>query len=232
MSRLGIVTGLTVEAAGIKAASHDLPRDERPRLGVAGGSAQRAAILSRQHLAAGVEGLVSFGMAGGLDESLRPGDIVVGTTVRGGTGDSLVETSAAWTRLIAEALAGTCRVHTGGIVGVDAPVATVAEKYALRSKTDALAVDMESHGIALAAAEADSPLLVIRAIADPVSRAIPAAALAGMGSGGRRRPLAVVGMLLRRPADIAAILRLSKDSAAALRSLSVAARILLRQGLR
>ena len=41
---------------------------------------------------------------------------------------------------------------------------------------------MESHRVAVVAAEMQAPFAVLRAVADPAGRALPRAALAGLGS--------------------------------------------------
>ncbi len=228
MNRLGVVTGLAMEAARVRAAIRGLPEPETPLIAVAGGSAERAARLSRQHAAAGVGGLVSFGIAGGLDPSLLPGDIIVGAMVWHNSGQP-IEMTASWAQSIAARLEPECRVRIGGIAGVDSPVISPAAKSALAKRSGALAVDMESHGMASVAAELGIPILVIRAIADPSVRTIPVAALAGMAPDGHRRPLAVLGRLLSRPQDLPGLIRLAGDSAAAMRSLTVAAKVLFRE---
>jgi hopanoid-associated phosphorylase len=221
---------MAVEAARVRAAGEGLPESERPYVGVAGGSAERAAYLSQQHVAAGVRGLVSFGVAGGLDPSLRPGDLVIATAVWRRSDEAAIGASETWGRSIEAAVGTRSRVHTGVIAGVDAPVISAAQKRVLHTDSTALAVDMESHGIAAAAVEAALPLLVIRAIADPATRTIPAAALAGMGDDGRLRPMAVLHGLLASPGDLPGLIRLARDSAAAMRSLSVAAQVLMEAG--
>jgi len=212
---LGFVTGMAVEAACIDAASRALQRPSR--IHVTGGVAGSAADGARRHVAAGVRALVSFGLAGGLDPALAPGDLVAGTFVWRGDG-APIDTAA---------LESEIGVIAGGIAGVDDPVVSVAGKAALHAETGAVAVDMESHAVAAAAAAAGLPVFVLRAIADPAARTVPKAALAGLGPDGRRRPLAVLAKLLANPAETAAVIRLARDGGAALRGLARAAPVIL-----
>ena len=78
---------------------------------------------------------------------------------------------------------------------------------------------MESHAVAAAAARAGVPFIAVRAIADPAERAIPTSALAGLAPDGSTRPIAVVARLALRPWQIAGVIRLAADSAAALAAL-------------
>ena len=206
---------MAVEAACIDAASRSM---RQPLcIHVTGGVAGSAADGARRHVAAGVRALISFGVAGGLDPSLVPGDLVTGTFVWCDDGAPIDTT----------VLESDIPIIAGGIAGVDTPVLSVARKAALHAETGAIAVDMESHAVAAVAAEAGLPMLVLRAIADPAARTLPWAALTGLGPNGRRRPLAVLARLLENPAEIAAVVRLARDSRAALRSLARAAPIIL-----
>ncbi len=215
MKPLGFVTGMAVEAACIDALSKTL--QQQSRIHVSGGVAGAAADGARAHIAAGVRALVSFGLAGGLDPSLSPGDLVGGTFVW----------RADRPPIGAAALDSEIRLVAGGVAGVDRPVMSAAEKAALHAASGAIAVDMESHAVAAVAAAAGLPIYVLRAIADPAARTIPSAALAGLGADGRRRPLAVLARLLVHPAQIAAIVQLAGDSKAALCSLARAAPAIL-----
>ena len=99
-------------------------------------------------------------------------------------------------------------------------VATTAEKAALFQRTSAVAVDMESHRVARVAAEAGLPALAIRAIGDPAGRALPELAVRALGEDGRPRIGPVVAGLLRKPGDLAALLRVKRDTDAALATLA------------
>ena len=115
-----------------------------------------------------IRGVISFGVAGGLDPTLKSGDVVVATEVLAGdtrwlAGLALNED------LIASLALGSRRVVRGGLAGVEEVVVAQAGKAALRSETGAAAVDMESHIAAAYAAEADLPFAALRVISDPAS---------------------------------------------------------------
>ncbi|MEE8123260.1 MAG: nucleoside phosphorylase [Alphaproteobacteria bacterium] len=231
MSRLGIVTGLIAELDIIATAVRDLPQAARPLLYCAGADAGHAREGALGLIEAGADGLVSFGMAGGLSPRLGPGALVLADTVRAPDGKS-VTTSASWRQRLTALAGAAVPLAVGTILGVAHPVAAPRAKEGLFRETGALAVDLESHGVAAAAAEAGLPFIVIRALADPAWRPLPTAALAGLGPGGRRRPVAVLLGLLLRPGEIPDVVRLAGDSRAALASLRrVASLALPRFGL-
>ena len=71
--RLGIVTGLPGEARAARGAA--------ALVLCADGSPERARSHAEALTGAGVAGLVSFGVAGGLDPALPPGTVVVATGI-------------------------------------------------------------------------------------------------------------------------------------------------------
>ncbi len=231
MSRLGIVTGLIAELDIIATAVRDLPQPARPLLFCAGADTGRAREGALSLIGAGADALVSFGLAGGLSPRLEPGALVLADAVRAPDGKSLTACAPWRNRLIA--LAGdVVPLAVGAILGTTHPVATPPAKEDLFRETGALAVDMESHGVAAAATETGLPFIVIRAVADPAWRPVPTAAHKGLGPNGRRRPVAVLLGLLLRPRDLPHVVRLAGDSRAALASLSrVASLALPRFGL-
>ena len=74
---IGIVVGMVAEAVPAAAPSAALAAPLRPRVFVAGRRPGRAQEGARQLLAEGATALLSFGVAGGLDPALRPGDAVL-----------------------------------------------------------------------------------------------------------------------------------------------------------
>ncbi|RME62604.1 MAG: purine phosphorylase, partial [Alphaproteobacteria bacterium] len=74
--------------------------------------------------------------------------------------------------------------------------------------------------IAQIAHERGLPFACLHAVADPACRALPKAALAGMGKDGTMRPLAVLAALARRPGEWPGLIQVARDSAKARRTLS------------
>ena len=200
-----IIVGMKSEAALLPAAT---------MLACAGGVTARAEALAREFAARGATALVSFGIAGGLDPALAPGDLVIGSGVE--TPDGVVDCDPQWRdRLLA--VLKTARL--GLVHGSPVAAATLAHKQALFQRQGAVIVDMESGGVAQAARALGLPLCVIRAVADPASRALPLSALAGLDAEGNARPWPVIKGLLRRPADLPGLIRVGLDSQRALSAL-------------
>ncbi|ALD92651.1 squalene-hopene cyclase [Cupriavidus gilardii CR3] len=182
------------------------------------GDALDAAMIAALHDDAGsaprYAGLISFGVAGGLDPALPPGSVILADAVA--AEGSRFDTDARWTSVLRMALPAAVG---GTIAGTDTPAAAVADKRALHAATGAVAVDMESHRIAAAARAAGLPFVVCRAIADPAGRRVPPAALAAFGADGGIAMRALSASLLKQPAQLGELLRLAGDAAAARRGL-------------
>ncbi len=202
--RLGIVVGLAAEA-----------RFARPLGGTVaagGGIAEGARAAAERLLADGAEALVSFGLAGGLDPALRPGAILVP--------EAVLAAGRVWP--VDPALARRLGPPDGRtILGGDRIVVTAAEKRRLHHATGAAAVDLESGAVAEAAHCAGRPFAVLRAICDPADRDLPPAALTALGAGGAIAVSRLLGSLLSRPGQLAGLLALARDAAAARRAMAV-----------
>ncbi len=128
------------------------------------------------------EYVLSAGTCGALIAGLNVGDWVVTGDVRaiGKAGEkwptlksvqSLDDTSA--TRLC-QALKQTTKWHEGRLVTVaDDPIHCATEKAAIAKHHEAIAVDMESYGIARAAIEQDVPWVVARVVVDTPELPLP-----------------------------------------------------------
>ena len=159
----------------------------------------------------GLRAVISFGIAGGLDPSLQPGDVVVATAV--------MADERAWKVPAAVVSAMSDRVRASGIevaqgplVGVDEPILLPDTKAAMRRETDAIAVDMESHIGAAYAADNNLPFAAIRVISDPAIRALPQIAKKALKPDGRVDFGAVLTGLARAPSEISTLIRAGGDA--------------------
>lgn len=182
----------------------------------------RDAALARvldERLARGYAGVISFGVAGGLDPTLPPGTVIVATGVR--CGQMSYNTTSYWTAALRRALP---QAVSGLLAGSDTAVTAVADKSALHALHGALAVDMESHIVAHAAHQHSIPFAALRVVIDPADRPVPPLAVAGMAADGSTDVGAIVIGLLKAPHQIGGLLRLGRDASAAKKALANARR--------
>jgi adenosylhomocysteine nucleosidase len=185
---------------------------------LAGGDTMRLRTILTTRMQPNFRAVISFGVAGGLDPSLSPGDVVVAAGVA--APDQRYEAPRGLACELASRLSG----HPNPIVfadlaGVDAPVISPDAKATLCVTTGALAVDTESHVAAAFAAAHNLPFAAVRVICDPVNRALPCLVANAVRPDGGVSLRGVLGGLLRRPMDTAALARLAGDFAVGYRAL-------------
>ena len=202
-----VVTGMLAEARvaekadGVKAIA-------------GGGDCARLAAHLEQAIDRNVRGILSFGIAGGLAPGVKPGDIVVADAVVAGS--ERYTADMAWTQRLAACLP---EARVALIASSEFAIATCAAKAELYRASGAIAVDMESHIAARAAAKHGVPFAVLRVVADHAGRALPPAALAGLGPGGAINIAGVLKSLARQPTQLPQLLRVSTDTNAAMKAL-------------
>jgi hopanoid-associated phosphorylase len=206
-----VVAGLEVEAriarrAGLSAV-------------VASGKPERRDAVIARAIAAGATGLISFGIAGGLDPTLAPGTVLLPETVHTETGE-VFATDVEWRRRLQAHIPGA---RSGAIYASAAVVSRVADKHSLFDRTRAAAVDMESGAVARAAAQAGIPFVVLRSIADPAHRSLPQAAIGGLSDEGRVAFGAVFGHLVRNLHHFPKLLYIAFDTRRALTAMDAIA---------
>ena len=176
--KLGVVAALHRELnPTIKALKATLPEISDPCLiweaapfrFTAGGIGLECAEDAAFQLAKEVQGLISAGFCGGLDDSLAPGDLILGGTP---------EFEASANPLGRARRAGPHRVGT--IVTSDHVVNDLEEKRTLVRNSGALAVDMEAAAVGRAAKEAGLPFLCVKVVLDTPSLPL-ASSYAGCG---------------------------------------------------
>jgi len=177
-----------------------------------------------------IRGVISFGVAGGLDPSLRSGDVVVATEVMAGDARWLAGLSLN-DNLVSGIALGRRRVVRGGLAGVEEVVVARARKAALRSHTGAAAVDMESHIAAAYATEAGLPFAAVRVISDPADRSLPALAQSAIKPNGDIDLRSILRGVVRNPRTLSALVSMGIDFNRALKSLRGCRGFLLGDGL-
>ncbi len=241
-SRVGIVTGLVAEAATIADCGHRVAVSaadparaaQAADAMVAGG----AGLLVSYGLAAGLDPRLGPG-ALLLPETIVAREGEIEPPSRGGIRDQLhrlgsfrreeedappppstddhLQVDRATRQALADGLGEA--VEGGVLAGLDRPVMHTDQKLTLFAETMARAADMESHVVARAAAAAGVPFVAIRVVGDPSNRAIPRAALAGLGEDGRVAGGAVARALLLRPWECIDMMALALDTGRAMRRL-------------
>jgi len=228
VSRVGIIVAMRSEAACIT--SQSLPFDQAVAInqhlvvricGMGPIAAQRAAVdLCDQEK---VTGLVSFGIAGALEDALKPGDLVLPEIIWSKQRRYL--TDEAWRTRVKQMLPAQINVIRSPLAASDELVSTVHDKYALAKRSSgACAVDMESGAIAAVATEKKIPLVVIRAISDPVQFSPPAELMHILHPDGRVKPAALLMHLLKGSLNLGELLRFGADAQHAFKTLKQVAR--------
>jgi adenosylhomocysteine nucleosidase len=152
-------------------------------------------------------GVISIGIAGGLEQTLKPGDCIVASEIIDNGQRFLPD--AAWSDRI---MARIPYAKRAVIAGVDSIAISVGSKSALFHATGAWAVDMESHIAAKAAVAHRLPFAVLRVVSDAAASELPHAASVAIGQDGEVKLGAVLGSVVRRPWQIPVLIRAGRDS--------------------
>jgi len=167
--------------------------------------------------------VVSAGLCGGLDPALAPGDLVCPELVLGAGGARYrLEASPHRARVVADA----GPVHAGPLVTTRDLAATPADKAALRARTGAAAVDMESAAIVQAAEAAGWPWLVLRGVSDGAGETLHPELAGLVGVEGRLRLAGAVALALTRPRAIPRAIGLGRRARRALAAVARALAVL------
>lgn len=189
------------------------------------------------------ESLISTGFAGGLQESLSTGDLILATEIirlegrpfdwDPGSALEPIQADPSCALLAREAveLTGIDFFH-GRVISAPAAVKTAGLKRWLGSTFQAVGVDMESHYIGQAAGRAGVPYLCARAVLDTVEMDLPELVdeTGDLPSGNRLAP--VLRHLRRHPASTPRVVRLALTAAQARRAITAFVTSYIRAGSR
>lgn len=200
-----------------------------------GSGMDHALAAARRLVSEGVSSLMALGLSGGLQPSLRQGDIIIADSVfeeNGRVTTACWETdssAAAQARAVLTAKGISCR--RGAVVTNPVPVLSAAQKKGLFVKTRALAVDMESAAVARAAAEAGLPLFILRAICDGPATSLPGEFSGLFNGAGTISWPRLFSRIQERPSLLPGLCSLARDCMVALRSLRKAWILQMESGL-
>jgi adenosylhomocysteine nucleosidase len=226
LSTAGVVVALDMEARSL--GSRTRRRDGLFEIGdgtlvAVSGMGRAAAVAAAGALVdAGATALVSWGLAGGLDPRLQAGTICLPGVVVARDGARFA-TDVHWREILAAAISQHLRVVSGTLLTSAVAIEDVAAKAAAFAATGAIAVDIESAGVAQIAASKRLPFVAVRAIVDTAGDTLPRAVMAA-GTEGRVRLARLLFGIVRSPREIAPVMRLAQRYRAAIRALGAVAR--------
>jgi adenosylhomocysteine nucleosidase len=192
------VTGLAKEAKIVGTAGV---------IAVAGGGDADGLMAKLSALHGDIRGVISIGLAGALSPRLNVGEVVIADSVM--TGAENWDCHAGWAERLKSRLP---YAHRGSLFGSDVVIENPETKSGLHKTTGALAVDMESQVAARFAASRNLPLAGLRVISDDASHVLPPAALVAMNPDGGIALGRVLLSLLKKPAQIGALVHTARTS--------------------
>lgn len=228
---IGLVVALPAEARSVgvrRVRPGDCARWQYGWVAVSGIGPHNAMRAAEGLLACGVNRLANWGVAGALDDSLAPGDIVVPERIRHDPDDPGFATDPVASRRIVAACSATLTVRTGALWSSPEPVASQAGKRELAARSGAIAVDMEAAAIAAVATRAGLPFVVVKAICDPLGRELPRRIMRALDGGGAPSWRMLSAIAFGGPPVWSAVRSLSQDFSQARRALASAARLAAR----
>ncbi|MEM7027919.1 MAG: hypothetical protein AAF410_06825 [Pseudomonadota bacterium] len=213
MKKIGIIAALPDEAACLT--QHNLQQQKPVYIsdeiciclsGIGHNNALHAAAsLVKENC----EALISWGVAGGLNESLHSGDVLIAENIIFENGQ--IECKAEWQeQLLIQLSSAEFRVVSGSLYSAAAICKTAKDKNKLHLKTGADAIDMESAAIAGLSKEMNLDFIAIRTIADEAVASIPPAVSRHTDSLGRPKLIRFIFSCLFNPGQILSLVLLAR----------------------
>jgi hopanoid-associated phosphorylase len=218
----GVVTALRAEASCITSAripfNEIMAVDDHVVLRLSGMGAEAAQTAAEGLCQHGVTALVSLGVAGALDSSLKPGDLVLPDAII--HAGKRLPVNIAWRNRLQQLLPADITVINGILANSAVPLTSEKTKRDLAQVTGACAVDMESGAIAEVAAIAGIPFIAVRAIIDPIQFSPPQALLGAVYPDGDVNPMRLLVLVLKRSVHVGTLMRMGNGMRAARKTLS------------
>ena len=227
MKKLGIIAALPAEAKcfQINKLSYKSPIEIEKNvfLCISGIGYESSLNASKKLVKLNVDGLISWGIAGGISNSINSGDMIIARSVINQR--NIYSTSHEWQKkIISHFKDSSYKIFDGDVVSTERICASFKEKMKLFKETKALAIDMESLGIAEIANASNLDFIIIRTIADNADSNIPKAVIKNIDNFGRINIGKFLASCLFHPTQIYEIILLAKNykkSLAALTKISI-----------
>jgi adenosylhomocysteine nucleosidase len=224
---LGIVVAMTDEAKTLTKKPLGIGQTIEVREGVlvhlSGVGRKRAARAAQSLLNRGATALLSWGTAGGLVPGLAPGSLVLPKAVMG-SDLSLFQVDPSWHERLRSRLEGRIDLRSEALIESPTVLMTPEEKRALAYRTGAVAVDMESAAVAVAADQAGLPFVALRVVSDSLDQTLPSCVLSAYDTSGHLKMRRLLGGLVQHPKELLEWIRLTTSLRKARRTLTEIAR--------
>lgn len=161
------------------------------------GGGDAVALREKLERAAGdASGIISFGLGGALDPSLKIGEWAIGTHLVGKTN---MDCNPDWIAALQRRLP---KARLGAVFSDGRLISTTVEKASLAAEHHALVVDMESHVAGSVARAHGLPFAILRCVSDEAGHAMPPAIAVAMRPDGGVDGRAMLASIARQPAQI------------------------------
>ena len=223
MKRIGIIIAIPSEAKCFRlkklALKESIQIEKNIFLYISGIGFDAATSAAKELVKKNIDGLISWGMAGGIDQSLKTGDIVLADTIQ--NDKEIFYTSNEWRNSISSHLQTTpYKVLNGKIVTTNKILDSSIKKRELSNQTKALAVDMESAAIAKISLEKKIKYVSARVIIDDAYSNIPSIFLENIDNFGKIKIKSFLKSSLQNPFQLFQLISLIKSYIKSLSSLN------------
>lgn len=173
---------------------------------LSGPGMERAYRAAQTLVQSGANALLSWGVVGALDGSLIPGTVILPESILGPDGQQW-DVDSGWYARVSNRIKPEMSCRSGRLATSECVISEPHQKAVLHQTSHAIAVDMESAGVARAAAEARIPCLAIRVIVDRQQWVLPSCVTMAVGPHGVRVG-AMARRLFGRPAELPHLFKL------------------------
>jgi adenosylhomocysteine nucleosidase len=222
MKRLAIVVALPGELRSLtktRLRSGEIVQlSNNVMVGLSGVGAEQAHRIGKRMLESGVSGLVSWGSAASLDDTVLPGGLLL--PMRIVSGYSTMTVDYHWHTRLWQCLSKNLTLYHQTLVHSEGLLSNTEEKRRLAGTANAVGADMESATLVSLAKDYGVPFVAIRAVSDSVGMMLPHSIGQAMSENGQVRIQKVLLHTMIRPREWPALLQLQRGFRAAQLTLS------------